>query len=39
MQLLGYSGWLLGWCYVVARLLGVVTMVPGVVARVLLCGC
>ncbi len=27
---------LLGWCCVVARLLGVVTMVPGVVARVLL---
>ncbi len=29
MQLLGYSGWLLGCCYVVAR-------VTGVVARVLL---
>ncbi len=43
MQLLGYSVWLLGWCYLVVRLLGVVTsvvaMVPGVVARVLLCGC
>ncbi len=39
MQLLGYSGWLLrypGWllgcCYAVA-------MVPGVVAKVLLCSC
>ncbi len=32
MQLLGYSGWLLGCCYVVA-------MVPGVVVRVLLCSC
>ncbi len=32
MQLLGYSGWLLGCCYAVAK-------VTGVVARVLLCGC
>ncbi len=32
MRLLGYSEWLLGCCYAVAR-------VPGVVARVLLCGC
>ncbi len=32
MRLLGYSEWLLGCCYVVAR-------VPGAVARVLLCGC
>ncbi len=33
MQLLGYLGWLLGCCYAVAR-------VPGVVARVfLLSGC
>ncbi len=32
MQLLGYSGWLLGCCYVVAK-------VPGVVDRVLLCSC
>ncbi len=32
MQLLGYSGWVLGCCYAVAR-------VTGVVARVLLCGC
>ncbi len=39
MQLLGYSGWLVGYpgwllrcCYAVAR-------VPGVVAKVLLCGC
>ncbi len=32
MGLLGCSGWLLGCCYVVAR-------VPGAVARVLLCGC
>ncbi len=30
--LLGYPGWLLRCCYVVAK-------VPGVVARVLLCGC
>ncbi len=32
MQLLGYPGWLLRCCYAVAR-------VPGVVAKVLLCGC
>ncbi len=32
MQLLGYLGWLLRCCYVVAN-------VAGVVARVLLCGC
>ncbi len=32
MQLLKYPGWLLGCCYAVAR-------VPGVVAKVLLCGC
>ncbi len=39
MELLGYSGWLLGYprwlprcCYAVAR-------VPEVVAKVLLCGC
>ncbi len=30
--LLGYPGWLLRCCYAVAK-------VPGVVARVLLCGC
>ncbi len=30
--LLGYLGWLLGCCKVVA-------MVPGVVAKVVLCGC
>ncbi len=32
MQLLRYSEWLLGFCYMVAR-------VPRVVARKLLCGC
>ncbi len=32
MQLLGYPSWLPRCCYAVA-------MVPGVVARVLLCGC
>ncbi len=32
MRLLGCQGWLLGCCYAVAK-------VPGVVARVLLCGC
>ncbi len=32
MRLLGYPGWLLRCCYAVAR-------VPGVVAKVLLCGC
>ncbi len=31
-MLLGYPGWLLRCCYAVAK-------VPGVVARVLLCGC
>ncbi len=43
---LRYSGWLLGYCYAVARVPGVVARVPGVVARVLwviarvlLCGC
>ncbi len=46
MQLLGYSGRLLGCCYAVARVTGVVARVPGVVAKVprvvakvLLCGC
>ncbi len=32
MQLLGSLGWLLGCCYAVAK-------VPGVFAKVLLCGC
>ncbi len=36
-------GWLLGCCYAVARVTGVVARgvarVPGVVAKVLLCGC
>ncbi len=32
MRLLGYPGWLLRCCSAVAR-------VPGVVAKVLLCGC
>ncbi len=32
MWFLGYSGWLLRFCYAVAK-------VPGVVARVLLCSC
>ncbi len=32
-------GWLLRCCYAVARVLGVVGRVPGVVAKVLLCGC
>ncbi len=32
MRLLRYPGWLLGYCYAVARVLGAV-------ARVLLCGC
>ncbi len=32
MRLLGYSGWLLGRCYAVVRVLGVV-------AKVLLCVC
>ncbi len=32
MRLLRYLGWLLGYCYAVA-------MVLGVVAKVLLCGC
>ncbi len=39
MRLLRYIGWLLGCCYVVVRVLWVVAMVPGVVAKVLLCGC
>ncbi len=46
MWLLGYLGWLLGCCYAVARvprwLLGccyAVAKLPGVVAKVLLCGC
>ncbi len=46
MQLLGYSGWLLGYpgwllrcCYAVAMVLRVFARVPGVVAKVLLCGC
>ncbi len=34
-----YPGWLLRCCYAVARVLGVVGRVPGVVAKVLLCGC
>ncbi len=36
MWLLGYLGWLLGCCYAVARVLVVVAMVSGGVARVLL---
>ncbi len=36
MQLLRYLVWLLGCCYVVARVLVVVAMVSGGVARVLL---
>ncbi len=39
MWLLWYPGWLLRCCYAVARVLGVVGRVPGVVAKVLLCGC
>ncbi len=39
MQLLGDLGRLLGCCYAVAREPGVVAKVPGVVVRVLLCGC
>ncbi len=42
-RLLGYPGWLLRCCYVVARVLGVVARavarVPRMVAKVLLCGC
>ncbi len=38
MWLLWYPGWLLRCCYAVARVLGLVGRVPGVVARVLLCG-
>ncbi len=42
MQLLGYSAWLLGCCYAVARVTGVVARVligyPAV-AKVSLCGC
>ncbi len=37
--LLGYPGWLLSCCYAVARVLRVVARVPGLVAKVLLCGC
>ncbi len=48
--LLGYPGWLLRCCYAVAKVPGVVlgccyggfyvvAMVPGVVAKVLLCSC
>ncbi len=37
--LLWYPGWLLRCCYAVARVLGVVGRIPGVVAKVLLCGC
>ncbi len=33
MRLLGYLGWLLGHCYAVARVLVVVAMVSGGVAR------
>ncbi len=40
--LLGYVGWLLGCCYAVAMVLWVfaraVARVPGLVARMLLCG-
>ncbi len=39
MQLLGYLVWLLGCCYAVARVLVVVAMVSGGVARVLLGSC
>ncbi len=46
MRLLGYPGWLLRCCYVVARVPEVVprccyavAMVAGVVSRVLLCSC
>ncbi len=39
MQLLGYLGWLLGCCYAVAKVLVVVAMVSGGVARVLLGSC
>ncbi len=43
MWLLGYLGWLLGCCYVVARLnrmvARAVARVPRVVARMLLCSC
>ncbi len=35
----GTRGWLLRCCYAVARVLGVVGRIPGVVAKVLLCGC
>ncbi len=42
VQLLGYLGWLLGCCYAVARVLGMVAKaiawVPGVVANVLMDG-
>ncbi len=36
MRLLRYPGWLLGCCYAVAMQFA---MVPGVVAKVLLCSC
>ncbi len=39
MRLLWYPGWLLRCCYAVARVLGVVGRVPGVVAKVLLWSC
>ncbi len=39
MRFLGYLGRLLGCCYAVARVPGVVAMVLGVVAKVLLRGC
>ncbi len=39
MRLLGYLVWLLGCCYAVARVLVVVAMVSGGVARVLLGSC
>ncbi len=37
--LLGYSGWLLGCCYAVARVFWMVARVFWVVARALLGGC
>ncbi len=38
-RLLGYSGWLLGCCYAVARVFWMVARVFWVVARWLLGGC
>ncbi len=38
-RLLGYSGWLLGCCYAVARVFWMVARVFWVVARALLGGC